>query len=786
LIAARASRVGPTLLAAIGFLALAAAFLARSLSPDGLLSPPSQLGGRLLWPDPLGAPPRLSGASFETADHVALFAPYAAFIQRELAAGRLPLWNPLIGLGTPVVESMQPTLLHPFTLLLYALPSDDALTLLVVLRLALAGLGGFTLARTLGLGRLAATLCGLLFMLSPFHLRFRLHTLPNVSALLPFLLACSELQLRGGSSRRCGAAWSLLGALAFLGGHPETSVHTIAAAWTYHLLRAAGSGTAPPLAPRLGAALLFLSVCTALAMLAATAVLWAHLEALLESFVLRFRLMVGGTPPAADAFAPLVPGSQGYAGILALLLAARGLPVRGPFPAWPWLGLGAAALLAALRPGPLAAIVDALPIVRTGIHDRAIFVAHLAIAVLAARGLAAPTCRRTRWAVRVTAALIASSLAVSWAPVGAEWTAVPRALALPLVFLCIGATALELIDRTRWRGGGAVALIVAVFAELYATRAPAPQDLPARLPPMPPLLRLVDTSGRAYISHELLVANMNMVYGVPGLGAYDAMLDNRMTRLLLAAGLQGSIGLGVHSPGEPARASRRLLDLLNVRTIVTSRPIEDPELAATLEPLASSPASVYRNPHALPRAFVVEKTRSARDPNQALRLVLDPRIDLAQVVVLEPAPRAEAARPLRPGRARPGAEVLDHRPGDVRIAVSAPRGGYLVFSETYLPGWTAELDGAPAPVLRGDYALISVPLRVGSREVALRYRPAWLTVGGPISLVAVAALAAAALLPRRRAASDDGTRSGPGSVAPSRTAASSTTSAPRASPLRSS
>ncbi len=780
-------RVWPSIAAALLFPALATAFLARSRSPDGLLSPPALIGGQLLWPDPRGPAPRFAPWTFETADHVAFFAPYAAFIQRELSQGRLPLWNPLIGVGAPVIESIQPALLHPFTLLLYALPSDDALSVLAVARLALAGLGTFLLARTLGCGLPAAALAGLLFMLSPFHLRFRLHPLPNVSALLPFLLWISELRLRGGSPRRCGAAWSLVGTLSILGGHPETLVHTLAAAWTYHLLRAAGSAPAGGRWRALGAAAAFLAASTGLAALGATGVLWGSVEALLRSYLIRFRLMAGpGAPPPAD-LSLLLPSSPSYVGILALLLAARGLFARGRFPAWPWACLGVAALLVAYRPGPVAALVDLLPIVRTGLHERAVFVADLALAILAARGLAAPACRRARHAVRTAAALIALGLAgflaPAWPPGSGAWSAISHELALPLAFLTLGSVSLEILGRRPLRAGWACLLVAAVFGELHAARARGVQDLPARFPPAPAALQLVQgqESGRLFVAHRLLVANANMVYGIPALGAYDAMLDDRSTRLLLAAGLQGSVGLGVHAPDEPAPGSRRLLDLLGVRYVLTPRPIADPELAAGLELLASDPVSLYRNPRALPRAFVAERARLARGPQQALEWLLDPRLDLARVVVLEEEPPApDPQGPARVRTAAPArAEILEYHPGDVRIAASAPRGGYLVFSESYHPGWAATLGGAPAPVLRADYALVSVRLPPGHHEVALRYRPRSLIVGLPIGVAVVSLLIAAALWP-------SGRRSGPRSVAPSRTAASSTPRVARASPLRSS
>ena len=48
-----------------------------------------------------------------------------------------------------------------------------------------------------------------------------------------------------------------------------------------------------------------------------------------------------------------------------------------------------------------------------------------------------------------------------------------------------------------------------------------------------------------------------------------------------------------------------MLSLLNVRHILTKRPIENPRLADRLEELTRTPITIYRNPEALPRVLVL-------------------------------------------------------------------------------------------------------------------------------------------------------------------------------------
>src|SRR4030095_8432882 len=101
-------------------------------------------------------------------------------------------------------------------------------------------LGASVPARAPGAAARAPPLPGVLWALEPFHLVLRFHTLPNVSACLPWLLAVSEHRLRGGASRRTLAAWALVAALACLGGHSQTAAHVLGIAAAYHLVRAIG------------------------------------------------------------------------------------------------------------------------------------------------------------------------------------------------------------------------------------------------------------------------------------------------------------------------------------------------------------------------------------------------------------------------------------------------------------------------------------------------------------------------------------------------------------------
>ena len=144
----------------------------------------------------------------------------------------------------------------------------------------------------------------------------------------------------------------------------------------------------------------------------------------------------------------------------------------------------------------------------------------------------------------------------------------------------------------------------------------------------------------------------------------------------------------------------------------------------------SGDVKIYENQQVLPRAFVVHQAEIVADETAALARLADDDFDPARQVILD------QGTPLNESEARSSTKVLAYGPQKIRIQVKTDAPAYLVLSDAYYPGWTARVDGQPAPIRRADLYFRAVRLGGGVHEVAFLYHPQSARWGLQASLVA--------------------------------------------------
>lgn len=194
----------------------------------------------------------------------------------------------------------------------------------------------------------------------------------------------------------------------------------------------------------------------------------------------------------------------------------------------------------------------------------------------------------------------------------------------------------------------------------------------------------------------------------------------------------------------------RLLGAWSVRRTVVRKGPE--ELAAERAAGASSPAPAWLgpSPFALPLARAVAAAEAHPSAEAALEAALAAGLPLAEREWLTGAPWTGERRFEPEARAR---LTADHG-ATLRVAIDgAPRApgaldALIVVAATWDPFWSAEADGARAPVLEAAAGYLAVPVPPGTRELVLRYRDPWVRVGGALSALALVAVALVGLRSR--------------------------------------
>src|SRR5262249_29257772 len=99
--------------------------------------------------------------------------------------------------------------------------------------------------------------------------------------------------------------------------------------------------------------------------------------------------------------------------------------------------------------------------------------------------------------------------------------------------------------------------------------------------------------------------------------------------------------------------------------------------------------------------------------------------------------------PRRDGASSGTARIERYSADRVTISGESERGGYLVLTDAWFPGWTARVDGRETRVERADHAFRAVKLAPGHHDVEFRYAPMSVRLG--LALSALAAVVTAAL-----------------------------------------
>ena len=168
-------------------------------------------------------------------------------------------------------------------------------------------------------------------------------------------------------------------------------------------------------------------------------------------------------------------------------------------------------------------------------------------------------------------------------------------------------------------------------------------------------------------------------------------------------------------------------------------------------PIQGGQTVPLQNPYAFGNAWFVDKVSYAKNANEEILAV--GRINLRHEAVADEKFKAQ----LGDGVAQDTLSMVTiktYEPNQLTYEVNSGKGGVVVFSEIYYPGWTATIDGEPAELGRVDYILRALNVKPGKHEVVLSFFPKSVDTTETIAYLAygilILVLAGAAFMAYRR------------------------------------
>ncbi len=749
----------------------------------------------LFWQFRVIAPIHIREGFFPV-DHYAMFYPTYHYGFEELAAGRIPLWSPYTYCGIPFLATLQTGLLYPGNFLFFLLPTELAMGMTAALHTFLAAWFMFLIGREWRWSRTASLIAALTWAFSHNNIWFSGPIcFMESAAWIPLMILAAERvfsarAVSGAATLAFAGAMSLLagGMQVFIYGAYALALFTAVRLWM--ILRTEGLWAAG-----LCAGLLALGSLSAGA-LAAPQILPTH-ELTKQSerdpgkLPLKWTVVddgqgdMGATQEGAAASSgrstprwqalwrsPLTsfanlwtlaprPFPGFYFGILPPLIAVAALfGPRSKLSIALFIGAAVAAVLSLGPRTPLFEFYYSLP---TGTWFRnpsrfALFVS-LSVALLAGRafvGLQAATPYRRRKAATISAAAAAGVLILI---VGNASAAVIGRTAL-VAFLGLFIIGLAVFSRSRrLRGAGCALLIALILVEFFAAyRNPYshPQKDLHLLEEHRAIASYLEENIGAYrvavADNELESWSIQRKYGVLNrirtLNDYEPLTPAVYARLfrLLDKAPPDSFSFDGRLHLDPARSSRKMLDMLALRFVVADRglrPLWDAGAASfglRPIPLGDVEVGLYENPDALPRASLVERAIVARSETEVAEVIADPAFEPRRMVVVEAAGPAEAtaegtgaaaltalpseaAEPPQDVKSAGSVRILRDEPDTVEIeaAVGPARPSWLVLTDLAFPGWSATVDGETRAILPANLAGRALALSPGIHRVVFRY-----------------------------------------------------------------
>ena len=161
-------------------------------------------------------------------------------------------------------------------------------------------------------------------------------------------------------------------------------------------------------------------------------------------------------------------------------------------------------------------------------------------------------------------------------------------------------------------------------------------------------------------------------------------------------------------------------------------------------PLKNGETAPLKNQYAQGNAWFVDQLTYVDNANQELAAL--GKMDLRHEAVADKKFQKQLGQAVAQDYNNVSVNLIAYEPNELKYDVKSAKGGVLVFSEIYYPGWTATVDGQPVDVGRVNYVLRALQLKPGNHQVVLQFMPKSVDTTETIAYIAYGVLLMVILL----------------------------------------
>lgn len=685
------------------------------------------------------------------ADVVSFTYPMQTLVAREIASGHLPLWNPYILGGSPLLANFQSA---PFAItnVVYLFFSEVAAwNVKLYLAHVLCMVTFCLLMRSFSLSKRASLIGATIYAFSGFTLiwsQWSAHTLAAsfIPAIIYFIKKYGETK-----SLRAGALISLMLAFQIFSGYPQLTIYTVGVIILSILFFSNWQKQ-------------FISTATHYAFFLALGLLFASIQLVPGLELLKLSQRSTELHPFEWAFLPLsklitfvIPdyfgnhvtanywgpqdytSNTGFVGMIAIFLMGIASSGKKTKVFYFFLSIALYGVIMSF-PTTLSLLLwksGVLGFNAASAH-RAMIMWSLGVSGLAALGFDALLQKRVSYQ-RVIRWIFLSSITIAGIVLVAlynrfithdlHYVTALRNMVLPTVLLVSVSSFTILFLRKKISDAiFYAAVLLFVVTELFSFGWKFTPFTPKQF--LYPDTSITNELNAPWVTrttgNTVIPVNFRMSYGIPSLEGYDAVYPARAAQYISSLNALSSTSRvsGRYALVDDIHSA--LVPLASVNSIITSNPSEFDSLRYKTV-LTENKTTILEDTLALPSAYFVQKI-IYKPRSEVIETLLSKEFDPKNSVVLE--------GQLPEGNCT-SAQVISNISlfGERTIEVETKGGCVLVVTDSFYPGWIASIDGAQTRIYAANYLFRAIYVPDGHHLVRFVYRPDSFLVGAIITFL---------------------------------------------------